>query len=362
MIFSKALVGVISLAVGVANAHMEMTYPAPFRGKGNPFTTQVDSDMTSPLSADGSNFPCKGYQSDFGTAAGAPTAEWSPGQTYNMSISGGANHNGGSCQASLSFDKAKTFTVIHSYIGNCPLQGQSSFEFVVPKDTPSGEAIFAWTWFNKVGNREMYMNCAAVKIGGGGGKKRRGTDGSFKSRPAMFVANTGNGCTTKESSDLEFPDPGPAPDVTTDSQGTAPPVGNCAGGSGGGDDGSASPSDGGSPAPSGGSAPPSDGSAPNPGMPSANPGIPSANPGIPSANPGIPSANPGVPSANPAMPSANPGMPSANPGMPSANPGIPSQPSEAQPSPLVPSSQASLCVYPPLTLYPLSIMLIILLF
>jgi hypothetical protein len=147
-----------------------------------------------------------------------------------MTITGGANHNGGSCQASLSYDKGKTWTVIHSYVGNCPLAGESSFDFAVPSDAPSGEAVFSWSWFNKVGNREMYQNCASVTIGGG--KSKRAASESFKSRPAMFVANVGNGCGTLEGKDLEFPDPGP--DVTKDSQGTAPPTGKCAGGSGGG--------------------------------------------------------------------------------------------------------------------------------
>jgi hypothetical protein len=111
---------------------MEMIYPPPFRSKVNDHATTKDFDMTSPLSADGSNFPCKGYHSDFGTPAGASTATFAPGQSYKFTISGGASHNGGSCQASLSYDKGKTWTVIHSYIGNCPLQGESDFDFAIP--------------------------------------------------------------------------------------------------------------------------------------------------------------------------------------------------------------------------------------
>ncbi|KFY13967.1 hypothetical protein V492_02939, partial [Pseudogymnoascus sp. VKM F-4246] len=98
----------------------------------------------------------------------------------------------------------------------------------VPGDTPAGPAVFAWTWFNKVGNREMYMNCASVTITAGSGA----TKAAFSKLPAMFVANAGNGCTTVESSDLDFPEPGL--EVTKKSSGTAAPVGTCASGSGSG--------------------------------------------------------------------------------------------------------------------------------
>ncbi|KAM0237984.1 hypothetical protein ACHAPO_003860 [Fusarium lateritium] len=214
---------------GLAQAHMEMISPAPFKSKENPHAgSDVDYSMTAPLEASGGNFPCKGYHSLFGTEAGASVADWEAGSQQTMKITGGANHGGGSCQASLSFDKGESWQVIHSFIGNCPAAGTSSFDFKVPSDAPSGEAIFAWSWFNQIGNREMYMNCAAVTIKGG--SKRAS---AMSNRPAMFVANVGNGCTTEESSDLEFPEPGP--DVSNDSQKTAGPQGSCAkAGSGGG--------------------------------------------------------------------------------------------------------------------------------
>lgn len=28
--------------------------------------------------------------------------------------------------------------------------------FAIPKEAPGGEAVFAWSWFNRQGNREMY--------------------------------------------------------------------------------------------------------------------------------------------------------------------------------------------------------------
>ncbi|CAM1504127.1 Fc.00g017180.m01.CDS01 [Cosmosporella sp. VM-42] len=223
-----SFLSVLGLA-GLAHAHMEMIFPPPFKSKANPNAgSDVDYSMTAPLQPSGADYPCKGYLSVLGTDAGKSVATFNAGETYNMTITGGANHGGGSCQASLSFDKGKSWTVIHSYVGGCPAAGTSSLDFKVPEDTPSGDVVFAWSWFNQIGNREMYMNCAAVTIAGG--SKKRAT--AMSSRPAMFIANTNNGCSTKEGSDLSFPNPGP--DVSDESSNTSPPLGTCPGGSGSG--------------------------------------------------------------------------------------------------------------------------------
>ncbi|KAG6231428.1 hypothetical protein E4U34_004925 [Claviceps purpurea] len=213
-------------AAGFAAAHMEMKNPPPLRSKFNKFSTNIDYDMVSPMAANGANFPCKGHLSVLGTPQARSVADWIPGQPQSMTITGGANHNGGSCQASLSFDSGKTWKVIHSWIGNCPLHGDSTFQFTVPSDTPSGPALFAWSWFNQIGNREMYMNCASITIAGRG-KRLRGSTQSLQRRPDMFVANVGNGCGTIEGRDLLFPNPGP--DVDMNSERTAPATGRCPG-------------------------------------------------------------------------------------------------------------------------------------
>ncbi|KKA27470.1 hypothetical protein TD95_001983 [Thielaviopsis punctulata] len=216
------------------SAHMAMTYPPPLRSKENPFSgSDIDYSITSPLSASGSDFPCKGTLNLLGTKAASSVATWSAGSTHNMTIAGGANHGGGSCQASLSYDNGKTFTVIHSYIGNCPTAGTSSYDFTVPSDAKAGEALFAWTWFNKIGNREMYMNCAVVTIDGASSSSAASSDATaFSTRPEIMVANVGNGCSTKAGGDTEFPDPGP--DVSNDSTDPIAPVGNCGPSSGSG--------------------------------------------------------------------------------------------------------------------------------
>lgn len=207
--------------VALVSAHMEMSYPPPYRSKFNQLASKKASDYITPLSPSGSDYPCKGFVSDFGTPDGASVATWAAGSQQKMTIVGGADHNGGSCQALISVDKGSSWKVIHSYIGNCPVNGGQDFPFRVPGDTPNGDQIFAWTWFNKVGNREMYMNCATVTITGGGGSESV----AFNSRPDHLRANTGEGCKTVEGPDTDFPNPGP--DVTDTSSNKELPKGSC---------------------------------------------------------------------------------------------------------------------------------------
>lgn len=209
----------------LAAAHMEIQFPAPFRSKFNPNAVEIDYTNTAPLDPSGANYPCKGYHVDLGTPAGKPTATFAPGGSYNFTVVGGAPHGGGSCQVSLSYDKGQSFTVIQSIIGGCPLS--SSYDFTIPADAPEGEAIWAWTWSNNIGNREHYMNCAPVTIAGNGGGNRGASTSSvpFSQRPAPFTANIGNGCSTVEGTDVDYPDPGP--DVINNGGNLGQPVGNC---------------------------------------------------------------------------------------------------------------------------------------
>ena len=170
--------------------------------------------MNSPLNT--GNFPCKGYETDFSTPAGDSTANWAAGTPQTVTLLGSATHDGGSCQFSLSYDEGKTFHVIKSIEGGCAGgPNDNKFNFNVPADAKSGKAIFAWTWFNHTGNREMYMNCAAVTITGSG-------TSTLADRPEIFVANVGKDCKTEDSSDLAFPDPGP--DVDKNSNTLVPPI------------------------------------------------------------------------------------------------------------------------------------------
>ncbi|RGP79986.1 hypothetical protein FLONG3_1930 [Fusarium longipes] len=200
--FAKAFT-IASLA-SFASAHMLMANPKPY---GNP--------NNSPLEADGSNFPCKGEVND-----GASTNTYKAGSTQQLSFIGSAVHGGGSCQVSLTTDKNPTkdsvWKVIHSIEGGCPAktatgnlpenanaENPDKYDFKIPDELAAGDYVLAWTWFNHVGNREMYMNCAAVTVEGSGG-----SESYLDSLPDMFVANIGNDCETPSDTDLAFPNPG----------------------------------------------------------------------------------------------------------------------------------------------------------
>ncbi|KAK3079458.1 hypothetical protein LTS18_004816 [Coniosporium uncinatum] len=172
-----------------------------------------DYDITSPLNPDGSNYPCKGYQND---PSRHTTATYVAGQRYNVTIAGGASHTGGSCQISISYDNGETFKVLKSIIGGCPTDG-SSYDFTVPSYADQGEALLAWTWLNREGNREFYMDCAQVEITSETSSSRRKSRTkredaytSISDHPNVCVANLDsvNECTTPEGSDPVYPHPG----------------------------------------------------------------------------------------------------------------------------------------------------------
>ncbi|TGZ80455.1 hypothetical protein EX30DRAFT_331923 [Ascodesmis nigricans] len=230
---AKYLIQILAVALALSqilqvSAHMSMKDPPPFRYKSNPhLVSEPDYDMSAPLGT----YPCKGYHSDFGAASGKSVATYEIGGSYSIELEGSAVHGGGSCQISLSYDAGTTFSVIQSYIGNCVNpnpSGSQKFAFTIPSNAPKGDAILAWTWFNVIGNREMYMNCASVTINSSSsGSIISGRSTSSSSLgPALFVANIGNECTTAEGSAVDFPNPGENVVVSNIVNHFAP-VGNC---------------------------------------------------------------------------------------------------------------------------------------
>ncbi|KAI6380819.1 hypothetical protein MCOR25_001493 [Pyricularia grisea] len=189
--------------VASANAHMLLAYPPPFPGNQN-----------GPL-GDGINFPCQGKMS-----GGTPTT-MSLGSTQKLTFQGGATHGGGSCQVALTDETAPTaatkFRVITSIQGGCPLSSDgnngndasaaldSGLQFKIPDNIPAGKYILSWTWINRIGNREFYMNCAPVTLTGTGGDKS-----NLDKLPEIFVTNSpsSNTCQTPEGKDYIYPNPG----------------------------------------------------------------------------------------------------------------------------------------------------------
>jgi hypothetical protein len=193
------------------------------------FTGGQGQDNVSPLQGSGVDYPCMAPNYD--SLASQLTVQ--PGESGQIILSQknpiAAPHGGGSCQISLTYDTAPTassrFTVIKSFMGGCPVltagndaPGPYVLSYTIPEDAPKGKAILAWTWFNKIGNREMYMRCSPITIGGSSSDFS-----TFNTRPEIFKANIGNGCTTKANTNVIFPDPG----QEVVGQGDDVPEGNC---------------------------------------------------------------------------------------------------------------------------------------
>jgi hypothetical protein len=240
----KGRLAALALGLTVAvESHMVIQNPAPY-----------SISQKSPLAPDGSNFPCQA-PSDYTQGTVANVASGAP-QSIEFALDDGANtavHGGGSCQVSITYETDATalknpsnWKVLHSWIGGCPVDAPGNLDtavqctsstqdncvrvlnYTMPAEAPNGKAIMAWTWFNNIGNREMYMNCFPATITGS-----QGTQDTLNTLPELFTANIGSvsqGCATTESHNLNFPNPGSY--VTTDSPLNFPlmaPVGCAAG-------------------------------------------------------------------------------------------------------------------------------------
>lgn len=173
---------------------MKMSMPVPF-----------DKDLldNSPLKPDGSDWPCKTCQYKISAMNKIPVNE-----PALLQLDGSAIHGGGTCQIAISLDEKanaqSTFKVIQTYQGDCPPKAGTGLTFSLPKELPSGRATFAWSWFNQIGNREMYLNLAPIEITGGSNDQSY-----FDSLPDLMVANVpATDCTTKESTDPTIPNAG----------------------------------------------------------------------------------------------------------------------------------------------------------
>lgn len=274
--FAKAIA--MSGLATLASAHILMTNPVPY-GKS--------TLNNGPLEGGGADFPCKqraGVYEDEGASN-----VYAQGSKQSLEFQGTAVHGGGSCQVSITTDlkptKSSVWKVIKSIEGGCPAKGQTGnmgdsassavpykYDFTIPKELAAGNYTLAWTWFNKVGNREMYMNCAPMAVTGNSGSK------SFMNGlPDMFVANAGNDCHTADNSDLKFPNPGSDVDKFN-GQTTAfsAPVGSCQAATGGAGAPSTAPAGGSGPEPTTSAAPSTQPTSaePIPSMPASGSGAP----------------------------------------------------------------------------------------
>lgn len=231
--------------LGMANGHMIMNTPTPYNYKGTSKLVQVN-----PLGAD-FPFPCQGNQDIVSVTS------ITAGNSQLVKFTGGAQHGGGSCQFSVTYEypppaDPSKWKTIYTLIGGCPVSAAGNlpvaqpdadgradspqcgndsgtecvrqFNVPIPKDLPNGNATFAWTWYNKIGNRELYMNCAPVAISGGSNSNT-----FLDELPPMFVANIPGECTTSEGV-LNIPNPGKFGKVleqpAANSEGSCPKAGS----------------------------------------------------------------------------------------------------------------------------------------
>ena len=225
------------LVFSSVNAHLTLLTPAPYGSPNN-----------SPLDPSGADFPCKAQNN-----ADGPINEMAIGAPQELSFKGSAVHGGGSCQIALTKDnpatKSSKWMVIHSIEGGCPSKtatgnkgndaGSTSsadkYQFTIPDGIDPGTYTLAWTWFNEIGQREMYMNCANAKVTGGSSKRSTYNNETLaipelserdNSFPDLFVANTPKtNCEIKEGSDVQFPDPGKSVERPGDPSKLASPTG-----------------------------------------------------------------------------------------------------------------------------------------
>ncbi|KAI0407300.1 endoglucanase [Xylaria palmicola] len=225
--FSFQSLLISSVFVSFSTGHMFMNTPKPFK-----FVT----DSKSPLAPDGSDFPCKIPPGASYIADGPPTS-MTVGENQTLSFTGTAVHGGGSCQIALTPGFAPTkdssWMVIHSIEGGCPAWNQSgnldeslndpnTFTFTIPESIGNGENMtMGWTWANRIGGTELYMNCAPVYISPSKKKRmsfseRRAALSSGQAEyPELFLANLGavsGNCDTSSAiagqKAIAYPDPG----------------------------------------------------------------------------------------------------------------------------------------------------------
>lgn len=238
----------ISALLGVASGHMIMITPTPYDT-----SLQRPDPQTWPLDTASLPFPCQ--------MGGDPVVksitQVTAGASTLVQFSGSAVHGGGSCQFSINYGdptspNSNDWHVIYTIIGGCPASSVGNietigedadqrplgrqcgnavdtecvrqFEIPIPKGMRNGNATFAWSWFNKIGNREMYMNCAPIVISGGDADG----DAFVKGLPAIFVANIDEQpCETAKSEGavLNIPNPGAFGEILEEPDSEA--IGNC---------------------------------------------------------------------------------------------------------------------------------------
>ncbi|WPG99356.1 lytic polysaccharide monooxygenase [Acrodontium crateriforme] len=202
----SAMALVATSLIAPSTAHLTMNSPVPFG---------VDTLTKSPLAnakpgSPESDFPCKQRPGVYDITT---MNNMKVGEPQLLSFDGTASHGGGTCQISVSLDPEPsanaTWKIIQVFEGGCPtnLNGNSAthpFTYTIPNNFPNGRATLAWTWFNRIGNREIYMNCAPITVTGGSESLEY-----YDSLPDMYVINLPTSeCSSVEMTNQKVPNPG----------------------------------------------------------------------------------------------------------------------------------------------------------
>jgi hypothetical protein len=109
----------------------------------------------APLNTPGYRYPCKGFPK------GPSTATYS-GTSIRVSLEGSATHMGGHCQFGITYDQSN-FLVLKTIYRTC-LLSSLSYQFDLPFNIPNGDVTIFWSWINRIGGREYYMECADITV------------------------------------------------------------------------------------------------------------------------------------------------------------------------------------------------------
>ena len=141
-------------------AHISLSFPPSRRNQLSKYYLDsglVNYNLRSPLlvTDDHFTFPCKGFPK-------GPSVATFNDSKLTVTLEGTAVHGGGHCQFGVSYDD-KTFVVLRTVIANCLLDTKS-YSFDLPQNSKGGGMTIFWTWINRIGNREYYMECADVNV------------------------------------------------------------------------------------------------------------------------------------------------------------------------------------------------------
>lgn len=148
------------LLLSICYGHISMSYPPSRRNQLSEYYTNtglVNYNLRSPLnvSPDFFSFPCKGFPK-------GPVVATFETNKITISLEGTAVHGGGHCQFGISYDD-KNFVVLKTVLNNCLLDTMS-YSYEIPTYAKGDNITVFWTWINRIGNREYYMECADITV------------------------------------------------------------------------------------------------------------------------------------------------------------------------------------------------------